>query len=324
MTLSMYQEYPCTPLHPFTYNTKIRMEACGFVCQAHEDQNVSGRILNASAYGLQIHDTKANSTTIFKYELPKRIASASEFPLVHNMKLKMNAKYTSSVRKLSRNSFFFPTPNLYNFSCDLRENMAEPSPDSNFSPNLNLGYTCLFSVRKFRNGFSSNSIDIGIQPRSKSENDVSEDKQMYNLDYIKHGSSLHKNLTCLDNFPQNDEYISISIPGDSLKSLDLGSCAPRCIGTSPRKRVCTNHQVVKEIDMKLTFWSYLAVRVFLGMISGTAFAMFEGAVIALLREHKADYGLQRIYATIGGMITSPLSGWLIDFASKDKDYTDFR
>lgn len=52
--------------------------------------------------------------------------------------------------------------------------------------------------------------------------------------------------------------------------------------------------------------------------------MFEGAVIAILREQKADYGLQRIYGNIGGMISSPLSGLLIDYASKDKGYTDFR
>lgn len=51
---------------------------------------------------------------------------------------------------------------------------------------------------------------------------------------------------------------------------------------------------------------------------------FSGAVIAMLREHKGDYGLQRIYASIGGMISSPLSGMLIDYASENKGYTDFR
>lgn len=62
----------------------------------------------------------------------------------------------------------------------------------------------------------------------------------------------------------------------------------------------------------------------LGIIGGTTFAMFEGAVIAILREQEADYGLQRIYGSIGGMISSPLSGLLIDYASRDKGYTDFR
>lgn len=63
---------------------------------------------------------------------------------------------------------------------------------------------------------------------------------------------------------------------------------------------------------------------FIGIIGGTAFAMFEGAVIAIVREQKADYGLQRVYGSIGGMISSPLSGLLIDYASRGKGYTDFR
>ena len=68
----------------------------------------------------------------------------------------------------------------------------------------------------------------------------------------------------------------------------------------------------------------MAIRVFVGIIGGTAFAMFEGAVMAILREHEADYGLQRVYANIGGMISSPLSGILMDYASQGKGYTDFR
>jgi hypothetical protein len=68
----------------------------------------------------------------------------------------------------------------------------------------------------------------------------------------------------------------------------------------------------------------MAVRVFIGIIGATAFAMFEGAVMAIVREQKADYGLQRVYASIGGMITSPLSGILMDYASRGKGYTDFR
>lgn len=60
------------------------------------------------------------------------------------------------------------------------------------------------------------------------------------------------------------------------------------------------------------------------MIGGTAFAMFEGAVIAVLRDKKADYGLQRIYASIGGMISSPVAGWMIDHFSEGKAYVDFR
>ena len=68
----------------------------------------------------------------------------------------------------------------------------------------------------------------------------------------------------------------------------------------------------------------MVIRVFVGIISGTAFAMFEDAVVAILREQKADYGLQRVFANVGGMISSPISGILMDYASKGKGYTDFR
>jgi MFS family permease len=68
----------------------------------------------------------------------------------------------------------------------------------------------------------------------------------------------------------------------------------------------------------------MVIRVFVGIISGTAFAMFEGAVMAILREQKADYGLQHVFANVGGMISSPISGILMDYASKGKGYTDFR
>lgn len=104
----------------------------------------------------------------------------------------------------------------------------------------------------------------------------------------------------------------------------MGNCAPRCIVTTPRMSMCDNAKSIVELNMTVTFWSYLVVRVFIAMIGGTAFAMFEGAVIAILREKKADYGLQRIYASIGGMISSPTSGLLIDYFSRGKGYTDFR
>ena len=52
--------------------------------------------------------------------------------------------------------------------------------------------------------------------------------------------------------------------------------------------------------------------------------MFEGAVIATIREQKADYGLQSIYGYLGAIIASPLSGLLIDYAIIGKEYTDFR
>ncbi|XP_046383422.1 uncharacterized protein LOC124153999 [Ischnura elegans] len=109
---------------------------------------------------------------------------------------------------------------------------------------------------------------------------------------------------------------------DRQESASSGKCRPACIVTTPREGVCVEKLAAVAVpnNPKLTFWSYLAIRVLIGAVGGTAFAMFEGAVIALLRKHGADYGLQRIYAAIGAMIASPLSGLLLDAGGA----TDFR
>ena len=124
---------------------------------------------------------------------------------------------------------------------------------------------------------------------------------------------------------QVDSEVSVSVPlMYPNHSVVLSSCRARCLLTAPRADVCTNLEQTEVYNTGLTFWSYMAIRLFVGIIGGTAFAMFEGAVMAILREQKADYGLQRVYANIGGMISSPLSGVLMDYASKGKGYTDFR
>lgn len=175
----------------------------------------------------------------------------------------------------------------------------------------------------FKKPIGKNFVAI-LKPLDMTVEDSAEQVQYFNA--FLQGN---RNTTCLDGFISSGQYVSINIPilnenkTDIIKHLELGSCAPKCISTAPRKLVCSNDKTHIEFDMSLTFWTYLAVRVLVGVFSGISFAMFEGAVIAILREHKADYGLQRIYASIGGMISSPLSGLLVDYASQGKDYTNF-
>lgn len=80
-------------------------------------------------------------------------------------------------------------------------------------------------------------------------------------------------------------------PENSLETdsvLHLEDCKASCLATVPRTNLCTNLDHVVEYDIRLTFWTYLTVRVFIGMISGTAFAMFEG---------ECDEGSTRLYFT---------------------------
>lgn len=58
-------------------------------------------------------------------------------------------------------------------------------------------------------------------------------------------------------------------------ATSLSRCRASCLATAPRARFCSNAQDVIEVDPSFTFWMYLTVRVFVGVISFTSFAMFE-------------------------------------------------
>lgn len=77
---------------------------------------------------------------------------------------------------------------------------------------------------------------------------------------------------------------------DSVLLLD--DCKASCIATVPRANLCSNLDKVVEYDVPLTFWTYLSVRVFIGMISGTAFAMFEGKLLFKPNESKSKNRVQ--------------------------------
>lgn len=312
--LTLYQEHPCEPLDfKNTSDVEVRLQACGYACHTILDKNYTQLILNTKEYEIRMHNLENNSTITHTYNLNHSGEKNAEVTLTSKTRriLKNNEKYEMSVRKLSKNVVFFPAPSLYKFSCEIEN-------DNNVFCSMGLpdefkGYQMTGS--KFKAKLSVEEI---------SHDDFEENRRTYLFNNIE-GKT---NIQCVETDTFKKKYITVTVPTNSIvpqvTHLDLGSCSQRCLVTSSRKQQCSNTKAVIEFDMKVTFWSYLFIRVFVGIISGTSFAMFEGAVIAILREHKADYGLQRIYATIGGMISSPISGWMIDFASRDKGYTDFR
>lgn len=314
LQLSMHQQYQCLPLHPHPFEIDAKLEACGFACHAVLNENDSQTILNAKQYGIQQHNIAGNTTTIVKYTLTD---SDIHVPLLisetrNHKTLKNNDRYKTAIRKLSENVYFFPAYSMYNFACN----------ESNET------YDCLFGYKSKIANLEKRldeNLKYEIVPKEEDEDDDLEKRLIFNVTKLEGHTT-----QCLSGFADSKEHISVTLPifkdGEEkpYKHFDLGSCGARCIATAPRAQICSNPSQVVELDMTLTFWSYLCVRVLVGVVSGTSFAMFEGAVIAILREHKADYGLQRIYATLGGMISSPLSGWLIDYASRGKGYTDFR
>ncbi|KAL1492391.1 hypothetical protein ABEB36_010643 [Hypothenemus hampei] len=315
LTLTLSQAHPCQPVKPENNNIEadLKLTSCGFACNAILNENYTNVVMKAKKYEIQMLNFENNSTLSYTYSLEN--ADVFESQLISNNRniktLKNNERYQTSIRKLSTNLIYFPTHSLFNFSCDM-SNKSQVS--------CMMGYGDHF--KEFEN--IGTKFKAALKLDVQSHDDIDENRRTYFAQSIEN----RENVQCLKNphFPKKHISISISLNNTDPKvqHLDLASCSRRCLLTSPRTQICQNQKIIIEKDMRLTFWSYLLIRVFVGIVSGTSFAMFEGAVIAILREHKADYGLQRIYATIGGMISSPLSGWMIDFASKGKGFTDFR
>lgn len=123
MSLTVFQEHLCEPAHPFKYNSEVTIESCGFACQAFMNPADSAAILSTPSYGIHFLDTKLNSSKTVTYELENTFQKQPKQDLNNHRTLTNNERYKTSVRKLSENAYFFPTVGLFNFSCELKEDI---------------------------------------------------------------------------------------------------------------------------------------------------------------------------------------------------------
>ncbi|KAF7998298.1 hypothetical protein HCN44_009696 [Aphidius gifuensis] len=307
------------------------IQSCGYVCHIDFDNSMDLKaLLTSKIYTVEKFDTKNNINNSIKYsrsneDFLQSIANEAEY-IKESRLLRNNEFYNTSIRQMSKNFFYFPTPKLFDFSCS--NNQREINGTKNYiDDKIQCGFTSAFDGSR-KNDFKP--IKIKIKNQDVTEADEDEKKKRFIIEEIFKPGNNYSKAKCDNSFGKNEK-IMINIPlvnwtinSEVYKIIQTQECSERCIVTANRKNMCSNMQTIIEYDVSLTFWLYLGFRVFTGIISGTAFAMFEGAVIAILREQKADYGLQRIYGSIGGMISSPLSGMLIDYASRGKEYSDFR
>lgn len=105
-------------------------------------------------------------------------------------------------------------------------------------------------------------------------------------------------------------------------NLTLLSCVVECrINLAPN---VTNLSVSGNFGDRLTtIILYLIFR----FLSLTAFRginpTLDAAVLEYSKQHKADFGIQRLYASVGSVVVPPFSGWLTMVASKNCDCSDF-
>ncbi|KAJ1527129.1 hypothetical protein ONE63_008663 [Megalurothrips usitatus] len=303
--------HPCRPLPWSGAAVNLTLDGCGVLCSADlPDAGQLNRTLRgAASFSLRVAD-EAHSDT-FTYGL-----RGHGGPGVDVRQLPPAAAGADAAPRA-----YFATPGLHTLNCSsnatdagLRCRLGRDGPTGQ-------GHPVDRPVVRTRLLAALSPVDA-----APSAAPAGQRWRLAALDTLGRGPlpPLSSPPVCSDAFAQEGRAAAVWLSDAQSPATSLSRCASSCLVSAPRARFCANAQDVVEVDPSFTFWMYLTVRVFVGVISGTSFAMFEGAVIAILREHGGDYGLQRIYASIGGMISSPLSGVLIDYASYGKTTTDFR
>jgi MFS family permease len=92
---------------------------------------------------------------------------------------------------------------------------------------------------------------------------------------------------------------------------DNSSAEP--IGNTDSLFTCTNQEVENRIARGriTTLLSYFILMTLATMFMATATMTFDAIVLKMMKEHDADYGLQKIWGIIGASIFSPVSGLLM-------------
>ena len=70
------------------------------------------------------------------------------------------------------------------------------------------------------------------------------------------------------------------------------------------------------------FPAYLCARILLDIFRATSLTLFEGAVVAIIKEHGGDYGLQKLFGTLGAIVFGPLTGMMMDKSATSTDSSD--
>lgn len=97
-----------------------------------------------------------------------------------------------------------------------------------------------------------------------------------------------------------------------------------CVGVSRRVGVCSNNFTMVDNSPLATLGGYLAVRLLNVFTLATTGTLFNGAAVAILKQHDGDYGLQKVYGSLGSIVLTPISGLLIDVFSDASGRQDFR
>lgn len=102
------------------------------------------------------------------------------------------------------------------------------------------------------------------------EEDLHEERQRYLTDEISWTGNDFQKLVC-DYQDVDNNQITVDLQlydqttnPENKKIVSANTCSKRCIITAPRNSMCSNMNMEIEYNVRLTFWLYLVIRVFIG------------------------------------------------------------
>jgi len=111
-----------------------------------------------------------------------------------------------------------------------------------------------------------------IKSLKPDEDDLEEEQQRYLSEKISWAGEDFQKPICddLESNINNQITIQVRLYDHEAKLeatnriLNINECRKKCIVTLPRNAVCSNMNMEVEYNIKLTFWLYLVIRVFIG------------------------------------------------------------
>jgi hypothetical protein len=129
---------------------------------------------------------------------------------------------------------------------------------------------------------------------------------------LQNSTNVEFNMTCLS--PKGHHFS----PTISKHLFEQTCLTLNCTLTQSPFDNVMNH----SMKMKL-FWQYLAIRLILDTLKCCSMGLFDGAAIAVIKEHGGDIGLMKIFGTFGAIIFGPIAGKYVSIQRGIQPYNKY-
>ncbi|KYN08335.1 Major facilitator superfamily domain-containing protein 6-B [Cyphomyrmex costatus] len=312
---TMSQIHPCeTKLES---EIAVKVESCGFVCHIETNNETDGnQILKSRLYTVRHLNFQTGVNTSYKYIVaPNELATnMKQEDMREHRQLKNNEFFKTTIRQVSKTHYFFPTDQLFSFSCMSLPGHVEDIDNFTTETSYRISGNHTSCVYTFFKDHVNRTINYHlykskIKSLKPDEDDLREERQRYLSEEISWAGKDFQKPIC-DNSESINDQITIQVRlydheanlEATNRVLNINECRKKCIVTLPRNAVCSNMNMEVEYNVKLTFWIYLVIRVFIG----TAWGYIESFLFWLIQDLGGSRSLMGITVAVGGIAGVPL------------------